>query len=79
MQYIKLEFKCSRYFILTPLYLCEICDKNTPISTYTTTDAQRNIMIWQCYYLGVPDSIEALICSMWGYQQVVIYTDDVVM
>ena len=63
-------------FILIPLYLGEIFGWKTPISTYTSTAENHNIIV---IVLKVLPCKRAVIGSMRCYQQVVMCGDDVVM
>ena len=55
------EFKCSRYFILHPLYLYNIImlllEKNLT-TAHTYPAVQHTSIIGQCYCLGVSALIE---------------------
>ena len=66
-----MEYKCSIYLILIPLYLCEIFGLKTPISTYTSTAAQHNISV---IVLKVVPWERAVTSNMWVYQQVAMCT-----
>ena len=48
--------------------------KNTPMSTYTTIDTHHSVIIWEL--LAQESPVKG---SMWGYRQVVMCTDDMVV